>query len=1248
MSYDEFPPDAQPLPDEASAAADREETSAQDAPPAAPTRRRRARAAGTDAASETPTETSDTPARTRRRRTPVSAQDETTASTDADPTIIPPETENAPEARPARRRRAVKADLAAETPADMPEPEATAAPETEAAQPKTRRTRRSKADTAAPESDSPLAQPATESATEPVEPEAKPARRRRSVRKSGEEETTSTDLAGGIAPSTPESADETAPPVEAGETPTEPGADGGRNRRRQRGGRNRRGVRETPEAEAFGLPDSANNEPEALAANADIEAPVEGGTDAPEFLERRRRNRRGGRNRRGDRLPTGVGSLADTESDELDGLIAPVVEEIEAPVDLSVGAHLLVQQGIPRIQINDVAHPPLLFFGNMEGMKNSQRVLAEVRRAAQAGVHLHSTLVELPCPLSEASHALDEIDERLRALLDADPEGYVMPRIVFVPARGWKREYPTEISTYADGTAGDPSITSERFWQECERSLQSLIAHLQGQFWGGRVFGYHLERGEWFQPADTGYDRSTANRDAFRDWLRDKYEQNLVALRAAWYDGDVQFHTAEIPPAPGKPNPQRTFYEPRRERSVIDFNEFTSESTARRLVALAKVVKKAANRQALVSVCYGYTFEFGHGFSGHLALATLLASPHIDIISGPPSYRDRKPGGAASLPAPVASLALHGKLWLSEDDTKTFLAPVQQEPGDFNPRLGDRFATEQAQARALGRALAQRTGIGFMDLWGEGWLDDDALWERIAAFRQFYSHLIQNASLPESAGVRQTPEVIALIDEKSLLHIQKGEPFFRRMTNGLRDTLQRAGVSYATYLQSDLLHSQFPTDARLYIFLTPYRLTTDQRAAVQEKLQNGNKTLAWLYAPGACERRPKFAGGAEESTGSVLGLSLRPQEWNSEIGSRILEPNHPVTERIHGRDLGTKERLNPSFYVDDNEATRLAEYQSTGLPSLAARSFGSWKSVFVGDPFLPLELLRGLCRYADVHLWLPQGEDVVSAGHGWITIHGARDGQRTLRLPATTGLYDLTEQRLVADETREYRFFLKLGATRTFAYGPTERFLALGLPNVTPLSERERIVVQEERAEAKPEVKSETKSDPKWEPKPDPRRAVLPPPVPPRPDRAPRVPPERVEALQSDLETLEAVLSMDVSAYDALGLSTDLEDDVEEILPTLPGENLLPSPDGLTSDAARRRRRRGGRGRGRRRLGSITEARIEITGEITSVPPVEPAPADMETILPFPPFPTPFHEDRISGATDNEIHGGNVDEGNAR
>ena len=669
--------------------------------------------------------------------------------------------------------------------------------------------------------------------------------------------------------------------------------------------------------------------------------------DAPDSLRSRRRR---GRTRR-DKPEAALTTAPAILSPRLAAALVldtpppiPVVVPREPPIDTTVGAHLLKRNGLPEITINSVIYPPVLFFGNMEEEASRPKVVSEVKRAAANGVHLHSVLVELPCPLSESNDALDRFDNRVRALLDADPDGFVMPRIVFLPAKGWKREYPNEIASYADGTSADPSLTSERFWAEAERSLVTLITHVREHEWGKRVFGYHLERGEWFQPQDSGYDRSAANRDAFRDWLREKYKHDLVGIRAAWYDGDVQFHTAEIPPLPTNANPQKAFFETRRERRYIDFNEFTSESTAQRLVSLAKTAKKAANHQALVSVAYGYTLEFGHGYSGHLALETLLDSPHIDLLCGPPSYRDRKPGGGASLPAPVESVLLRGKLWISEDDTKTHLAPAEQDPEDFNPRLPDRFATEQAQIRAMGQALTRNIGIGWMDLWGEGWLDEDAMWERIG---EFTAHLKTARSLQN--GLR-TPEVVALIDEKSLLHLQRGEPFFRKITNGLRETLQKTGVSFGTYLQSDLLRDDFPLTAKLYLFLTPYRLTGPIRTAIQEKLQSGGKTLAFLFAPGSCEARPALSGAMEEVAGGSVGLILRQQEWNSEIGSRVIEPNNPLTDRLNGREIGTRERINPSFFVDDPDATTLAEYQGSGLPSIAVRDFGKWKSVFVGEP----------------------------------------------------------------------------------------------------------------------------------------------------------------------------------------------------------------------------------------------------------------------------------------------------------
>lgn len=1004
-----------------------------------------------------------------------------------------------------------------------------------------------------------------------------------------------------------------------------------RGSRRRRGGRGRRGK------------GGAEGEDEIDVTNeVEIDDAV---TPLPtmETEEERNRNaRRGGRTRRTREMPTVPAVVA--RSNKAGTVIAEIAPpapyvEPEPVIDTSIGVHLILQGGVADIHIDGKAVSPVFFFGNLDDQSSRPKVFTEIRHAAKAGIHLHSTLMELPCPLTEESSAIDRFDERIRLMLEADPDGFIMPRVLFAPAKGWRREYPTDISLYSDGSTGDPALTSERFWAEAERSLISLIAHVKEHSWGDRIFGYHLERGEWFQPSDQGYDRSIANRDAFRDWLREKYKDNLVSLRAAWYSAEVQFHTAEIPAPAAKPDLGRAFYAPRKERPIMDFHEFTSEITASRLAKLAKVIKKAADHKVLVSVCYGYTLEFGHGFSGHLALGNLLKSPHIDLLCGPPSYRDRKPGGAASLPALTGSINLHGKLWLSEDDTKTYLAANRPEDDAFNPRMPDLATTEQAHLRAMGKAFVRNTGVGLMDLWGEGWLDSASLWEKLGEFASDFGKVRGLQSRRDGA---ESPDVVVLLDERSLLHIQRGEPFFRRLTNGLRDTLQRAGIRYELYLQSDVMHPDFPTDAKLYLFATPYRLPIDQRKAISDRLQGGNRTLVWLYAPGTCERRPSFDFGVEEGTGSIIGMTLRPQEWNSEIGSRVIVPNHPIFNKLRGREIGVRERFNPSFFVDDPDAQTLAEYGGSGLASVAVRDHGTWKSVFIGEPTLNADLLRGLCRFANVHRWTQYGEDIIEIGNGWISVHAVRDGGKALRLPSRVALYDFTAQKLVSDGAREHRFTLRGGQTNLFIYGEMARFEAMGLPNLSlspgereaeaaslssdssssnPISseggeeaaefqgKQERSFqsvpsnpsnrsgqsVQPERLERpeKPERLERT-----GRPERNERGA--------RPERTPRtvalsadVSISTANIPNEDLATLEAILNMDIGALEEREESEVTEPIVAESLPVAAPPKAEPfqaiaevmEPFDIEEDNGdpARRRRRGGRGKGRKQGVSISE-----------------------------------------------------------
>ncbi len=1093
------------------------------------------------------------PTRARKPRAPKAA-----AAPPAEPVVeAAPEPAAEPEppaAKRPRRTRATKpaAPAAEEAPAPLPPVESAPAPvqteapaeqpaEAPAAEPKPRatRARRSTAKAKAePEAAAPAPTPEPEPAPEPpaaapvaeapAEPEAKPskpaARRRRSSSKAAAVEPEAAPEAPAPAPEVPaEPVAAAAPETEAPAPAAEEAAPARPSRRRRRG----TGAKAEQPAEA---PEATQPEPAAAEAPA---APTEEAAAAPAEKPGRRRSRRG---RRGGEATAEAAPVVEAPVEAKPATEKPQGRRGSSrrraapePEPTQPGARLTSRHGHPEIVVNGTTVPPFLFFGNLSGQKEQRRVASEVERAAKAGVHVQSTLIELVCPIPPDDTVYESTDTRLQTILEADPRALLMPRIVFVPAPGWRHQYPNEVNHYADGSTDDPSIASAMFWTDAVNALRALIEHIQRTTYGERVIGYHLERGEWFHPADMGYDRSYANREGFRQWLRTKYHNSEVALRAAWYDGAVQFYTVDIPPQPTSDRPEEAFFEPRRERRWIDFNEYTSEATANRLIELSKAVKEASSDRALVSVCYGYTFEFGHAGSGHLALAKLLAAPSIDLVCGPPSYRDRQPGTSGAFPSPMDSPAIHGKLWLSEDDTKTHLAPSQGGDDDFNPRMDSKSSTEQVHLRALGASLAHQTGTGFMDLWGEGWLDADDVWQRIGK-------IVERQAAYAKARKAPSPDVVVLVDERSLAHVRRGDKFMRRVLQGQREAFLRCGASVAFCLQNDVTAKAFPTDAKLYVFLNPYRLTIEQRAAIREKLQNGGKTLVWTYAVGVCAER----GEPEDSPTDLVAMSLRRQPWHSEVGSKLADGRHPITDRTQERALGIRERLNPSFYVDDDAPgiVRLAEYTQTGLTSVAVREMQDWRSVFCGEPAISAELARGLCRYAGVHLYTLDTADFIYAGPGWLVHHATRDGMRTIAPPPGLSLYDIVEDRLVDDGAGAFKQSVRAKTTRCFFVGTLEEMRRLGMANLEPV-----------------------------------RRAPVMPPPPPLPS-FPAPPPlpgaEDAPSAPVDEEAGDEVEDADLLEGEELGAADETDEGAAD------GSEDASSP-------RRRRRRRGGRGRGRRK-----------------------------------------------------------------
>lgn len=727
---------------------------------------------------------------------------------------------------------------------------------------------------------------------------------------------------------------------------------------------------------------------------------------------------------------TSVGTTSVTPVEPLPPLYQPLPAEILARL---AEARIVVEKNVAELVINGEPRLPLWFFVNTEDPDARAVAQREIRYAYEAGIRFFTVLSHLPWKTRSGERRYDLLDEILQFVADNAPDAFILPRLIFSPPVSWERANPSEMTRYSNGENGDVSLASRAFWEgEAEDALRAAVEHVAQSKQAGRVFGFYLEHGEWFHEKGRGYDLSEANTQGFRDWLKANYRNNAVALRASWHDGAVTFDTAEIPAQPAPTGP--TLFWGEREQRYADFHEYSSDIMAQVITRLGKAVKEASGGRSAVAVSYGYTLELTRAASGHFALGQVLASPHIDILTGPVSYSARMPGGAAPLPAPIDSIQLAGKLWVSEDDTKTFLAQGET-PDTYNPKIVSTEGTWAAHARNFGAALARGTGVSWMDLWGTGWLDDRNVWQGIGLLRDIAAEIAARRRSSDMHGLG--PDVAIIVDERSFFDVRADESLLGHLVAQQRDVLLRSGARLGFYLLSDLAKENFPTSPRLLLFLNAFHIPDAVRTAIRDRWQNDGRTLAWLYGPGSREDTPS------ELT-DVIGLQLRTQPWGSKMGTQIpSNARSPLTDALRGQKVGDEARVNPSFYVADTKAQALGEYASNSNTSLAVRKHARWQSVFLGETTLSLPLLRGLYKLAGVPIFTVD-DDVAWVGDSLVCLHSAPGGGTTVYLPYEGVLYDILNDETLASDGFGARLSMPPRGTRLLFYGTATEVTQMG------------------------------------------------------------------------------------------------------------------------------------------------------------------------------------------------------------
>ena len=657
--------------------------------------------------------------------------------------------------------------------------------------------------------------------------------------------------------------------------------------------------------------------------------------------------------------------------------------------------------GVPRLTRNGEAESNFIFSAariTKGDPVETESVAAEVKLARKHGVRVYSVSF-LPLWGDEAQRkaAADFADHICGEILKSDPDAFFMPRVQFQEPPFAEADM-REKNLSADGSRDQVAIASARYRREAAGALRDFIRYMERKY-GDHMMGYHVAAGHHgeFQYCNFarrgnlfGYDDATGA--AFRNFLKEKYRNDLTALCRAWKKNHLTFENAPVPPPTLRSGREgEVFHDPHTEQASIDFNAFLNRDMADFALELARVVREECGKTRIVSVFYGYLFECmpqsnGPSQSGHFALARLLRSPDIDVLCGPYSYSNlaRVPGGPQFTHTVGESITAAGKIWFNEDDTATHISMRQRMPEDGSHRAA--FDRTLEETRLLLRRnflfnLARNYGVWWYDHQSRGMWNDPALWEEKA-----FADRIEAAVLDDPEPSR--PDVTLVFDEKNAdFIVSANEPRYTLEggVSAMRDRVSRSGCASGVRLLDDIVSGKAGY-SKLDIHCNAVALTGEERRALRDRA--GKIPTVWMWAPGYIDLdRNKFSLKTIEET---TGFKVRPVQpatwtvWARPEGFDFNLPDH----------YGWGQTLRPVFAPVPEKGDLVLAYwrDSYGTPAIVLRPGRDGRpfSVFCGAVDLPAATIRAFARKAGAHVYcsrnagIHKGRDfvAVTAGEG--------------------------------------------------------------------------------------------------------------------------------------------------------------------------------------------------------------------------------------------------------------------------
>lgn len=240
-----------------------------------------------------------------------------------------------------------------------------------------------------------------------------------------------------------------------------------------------------------------------------------------------------------------------------------------------------------------------------------------------------------------------------------------------------------------------------------------------------------------------------------------------------------------------------------------------------------------------------------------------------------------------------------------------------------------------------------------------------------------------------------------------------------------RDELSKIGAPFDVFLLSDLLAGKLP-DYKMYIFLNPFYLSVQAKQLIKQKLQNNNRTILWLYAPG-------FAGEnglSVKSCSELTGMNLKLHNSGMPLKINLLTNELKSCKPGNSSSYGMQGKISPVFSIAD-PAVKVWGKLPDGSPGAGVKKLAGWTSIYSAAPRVPSWLIRNIAKNAGIFIY-SESDDVVFAGRDYLVIHTAKPGMKKLKFPQKCDWHEVFEKKFYGKNTASISF--KADKYKTFIF----------------------------------------------------------------------------------------------------------------------------------------------------------------------------------------------------------------------